>query len=73
MSTFAPEPTLERHYTPQQVAESWGVSRQTVIRIFEREPGVLCIGHGESINKRGYRLLRIPESVLHRVKRGLRN
>ncbi len=64
--------SLERHYSTQEAAKIWGVSRQTVTRLFMDEPGVLFIGHGERRNKRAYYTMRIPESVLIRVHRKLR-
>ena len=35
---------LERHYKPSQIAQSWGVSTDTIRRMFESEPGVLVLG-----------------------------
>jgi hypothetical protein len=57
----------EIHFTPSQIAEKWGVSSRTVMRIFEHEIGVLRIGSPETRFKRKYYLLRIPESVAERV------
>jgi transcriptional regulator GlxA family with amidase domain len=59
-------PHGERHYSVTEVAELWNLSRDSVRRIFRREPGVLVIGHR-------YLTLRIPESVLQRVHRRLTN
>jgi hypothetical protein len=47
----------------------WALSEKTVRRMFEDEDGVLNWGAPETRRKRGYRTLRIPESVLHRVHR----
>jgi transcriptional antiterminator len=58
---------LERHYSVPEVAELWGVSEKTVRRLFDGEEGVLRWGNAESIRKRGYYSLRIPQSVLIRV------
>jgi hypothetical protein len=44
-----------------------GLSRQTVIRIFEKERGVLILRRPESMHKRPYRSLRIPRAVYERV------
>jgi transcriptional regulator GlxA family with amidase domain len=60
---------LERHYSVTEVAEIWALSEKTVRRMFEDEEGVLHWGAPETRYKRGYRTLRIPESVLLRVHR----
>jgi hypothetical protein len=63
-------PSLEPHYTPAQVAEAWGVSTDTVRRMFEGEPGVLIIEPAPTrYSRRRYRTLRIPASVAERVHR----
>ena len=59
-------PHGERHYNVTDVAKLWGLSRDSVRRIFRREPGVMAIGDR-------YVTLRIPESVLERVHRRLSN
>jgi hypothetical protein len=61
-----PVPHGERHYSVSEVATLWRLSRDSVRRIFRREPGVLVIGDR-------YVTLRIPESVLERVHRKLSN
>jgi hypothetical protein len=61
-----------RHYSPEEVAEMWNLSCETVRRLFQDVPGVLVIG--SSISQRGkrrYRTMRIPESALLRVHREL--
>lgn len=80
MSTFtSPRPeetTGERFLTVAEVAAMWGLSAVSVRRIFLREPGVLVIGRREEqakARKRVYRTLRIPESVLARVRQRLAN
>jgi len=45
-----------------------GYSRSTVIRIFERDPGVLIRRHPENIHKRGRRVIHIPRAVYLRVR-----
>jgi transcriptional regulator GlxA family with amidase domain len=59
-------PHGERHYSVTDVAKLWGLSRDSVRRLFRREPGVLVMGER-------YVTLRIPESVLERVHRRLSN
>lgn len=62
---------VERHFTIGEVAELWGISRGTVRKLFEDEPGVLRFGHAELFRTgtRQYISLRIPESVLESVHR----
>jgi len=62
-------PALERHYTPDELAQLWTLSADTIRRLFEREPGVFVIEHAKGKNRRRYRTLRIPESVALRVHR----
>jgi hypothetical protein len=57
----------ERHFAPQELADLWNVSVQTIREIFEREEGVLKIGRDGSRTRRRYKTLRIPESVAERV------
>lgn len=57
----------EKHYTPQELADAWGVSVQTVREIFRNEQGVLKIGSNGTRTRRAYKTLRIPESVAERV------
>lgn len=54
-------------YTVAEVAALTGFSRSTVIRMFEREHGVLILGRPESMHKRGYRSIRIPRVVYYAV------
>jgi transcriptional regulator GlxA family with amidase domain len=55
----------ERHYTVSELAEQWNLSRDTIRRMFENEPGVLVFTRPR-VNKRVYRTLRVPESVARR-------
>jgi hypothetical protein len=64
---------FERHYSVLEVASMWNLSTDAVRDLFVREPGVLVIGHEGSRGRRGYRTLRIPESVVQRVHRRLLN
>ena len=63
----------ERHFTAAQIGEMWTLSTDVVRKLFEREPGVLVIGDDSRRGKRGYRTLRIPQSVVERVHRRLCN
>lgn len=63
-------PSVERHFSPAEIAESWRLSVDCVRKIFENEPGVLVIGNPSPTRaKRSYTTLRIPQSVLDRVHR----
>jgi hypothetical protein len=61
----------ERHYSPSELAELWGLSSDTIRRLFEDEPGVVTIGERNPRRKRRYVTLRIPQSVAARVHRRL--
>ena len=66
------EIAMERHSTPQEVAELWGVSCNTARRIFRDEPGVIEFGSDETRWSRKRKVMRIPRSVLIRVHERLR-
>jgi hypothetical protein len=59
----------EKHYTPAELAEIWGVDPETIRNVFRSGPGVLKLGNDGA--KRAYITLRIPESVAERVHRRL--
>ena len=54
-------------YTVDEVVALTGYSRRTVIRLFEKERGVLILGRPESMHKRRFRTIRIPRVVYERV------
>jgi len=56
----------ERFYSVKELAEKWGVSRDTIRRRFANEPGVIVISN--SVGDRPYRTLRIPPDVADRVR-----
>lgn len=62
---------FERHFSVKHFAQAWGLGVDTVRRLFVNEPGVIRIAHPETLHKRGYVTLRIPESVARRVYRKL--
>lgn len=62
-------PVFERHFSPEDLAELWGLSGDTIRRLFEKEPGVLVIERCTKSRARRYRTMRIPESVALRVHR----
>jgi len=57
----------EQHFKPDELAELWGVSVDTIRKLFRDVPGVLVIDRPEKMHKRGYCSMRIPESVAKRV------
>ena len=63
-----PQPSFERHYSVEELAEKWGLSIDFVRRLFLREAGVVVFWRQQP-GKRVYRTLRIPESVVERVHR----
>jgi hypothetical protein len=61
----------EKHFTPQQLADAWGVSVQMIREIFDVEEGVLKLGSDGTRTRRRYKTLRIPREVAERVHRRL--
>jgi hypothetical protein len=61
----------EKYYSVIEIAKLWALSEKTVREIFEGEPGVIHWTTAEKLHKRGYRTLRVPETVLDRVHRKL--
>ena len=58
---------MEKHYSVQEVSEIWGVSTNTVRRIFEDMTGVLKISYPSLIKRKKRKprtILRIPTSLL---------
>ena len=62
-------PAFEKHFTCAELAELWHYSVDTVREMFENEPGVLRVDRPETMHKRRYCSMRIPESVARRVYR----
>ena len=58
---------IERHYSLKEIAGLWGLSTDTIRRIFRNRPGVLKLNSPETRSKRGYLVLRIPESILQKA------
>lgn len=54
----------ERHFTPAQVSQMWGLSETTIRDLFFDVPGVLKYEQPRLRGKRRYVSLRIPESIL---------
>ena len=55
-------------YTVAEVAAMMGMSRMTVTRLFEWEPGVIILKRPETMHKRSYRSIRVP---LHAYQRAM--
>ena len=56
-----------RTHNVKEVAAMTGLSRQTVTRLFEHEPGVIILERPGRMHKRPYRSIRIPSAVYERV------
>lgn len=54
------------YLTSNEVADTLKISSETVIRRFEKIPGVIDLGSSEGRFKRRYRILRIPREVLNK-------
>jgi hypothetical protein len=54
-------------YTVAEVSAMLGLSRWTVVRLFENEPGRIRLPRPATMNKGRYRSLRIPHAVYMRV------
>jgi hypothetical protein len=61
---------LARLYTVNELVALHRFSRRTVIRLYEREPGIEVLERPEDVkrNKRRYRSFRVPHYVYARVK-----
>ncbi len=57
--------------TVKEVSGLMGFSQPTIIRMFEKEPGVIIVSRPETLRKRRYRSIRIPRAVYERVLRRL--
>lgn len=53
--------------TVNEAAALSGFSRNTIIRMFSNERGVLILSRPEKMHKRRYRTMRIPRQVYERV------
>jgi hypothetical protein len=62
----------ERHYTLAEVASMWGLCWKTIRKLFDKEPGIVVIGHAGDNTRNRYQTVRIPESVLVRVYQRMR-
>lgn len=60
--------SLEKYYSAKELALQWGVSTDVIRRRFADEPGVIVISNSKP-GKRPYRTLRIPQSVIDRIRK----
>jgi hypothetical protein len=58
---------FEKHFTPQELVESWGFSEDYIRRLFKEEEGVFIDTRPETRKKRQHTNIRVPESVALRV------
>jgi hypothetical protein len=63
-------PESERHFTLSELAATWGLSVETIRRLFADEPGVLKMPTA-STGRRRYHTLRIPSIVAARLHKRL--
>lgn len=54
----------EKHYRIGELAERWGLGRETVRKLVKDEPGVIQIRQGR---KKAHTTYTIPESVARRI------
>jgi len=54
----------EKHYRIGELAERWGLGRETVRKLVKNEPGVIQIRQGR---KKAHTTYTIPESVARRI------
>jgi hypothetical protein len=60
----------EKHYRVSELAESWGLGRETVRKIVKDEPGVIKIRQGR---KKTHTTFSVPESVARKTHTRLLN
>ena len=61
---------IERHYSVKEVASLWGISEESVRRLFQDQPGVLKLSLPRLVKNRKHKphvRLSIPLSVLARL------
>jgi len=69
---YTPPSPFEKHYSPQELAALWGYKPDFIRDLFRKERGVMAVSHPETMRKRRYTRIKIPESVAQRVHRKLR-
>jgi hypothetical protein len=56
--------TFEKHYRIGELAELWGLGRETVRKLVKDDPGVIKIKMGR---KHAHTFYSVPESAAHRI------
>src|ERR1022692_508648 len=62
--------TFEKHYRIGELAEIWGLGRETVRRLVKDDPGVIKIRMGR---KKAHTVYSVPESAAQRIHTRLLN
>lgn len=57
----------KQHFPVAEIANEWNFSRNTITRLFQKEPGVLRFSNEGKRHKRIKTTLRIPAGVKERV------
>ena len=70
MKPMDTQSTFERHYRIGEIAEMWGLGRETVRLLFMDEPGVIKISMGR---KKAHATYSVPASTMTRVHTKLLN
>jgi hypothetical protein len=60
---------IQENFTVSEIASLWRLSRDTIQRLFQDEPGVVALGNKNPRLKRRRVTLRIPRVVMERVKK----
>src|SRR5580692_1049260 len=62
----------QKHFTPAELAATWGLSVSTIRRLFAGEPGIVMMPSASGLTgRRGYRILGLPSSVAARLHKRL--
>ena len=62
--------TFEKHYRISELAQLWGLGRETVRKLVKDDPGVIRIRMGR---KKAHTIYSIPESAARRIHTRLLN
>jgi hypothetical protein len=57
----------EQHYTLNELSKKWHLSVTTILRWCDEHGGVLVLDRPETLHKRGYRTIRVPESTADEI------
>jgi hypothetical protein len=59
----------EKHYSCAELGEKWHLSSVTIRRLCEEHGGILIIDRPETMHKRRYRSIRVPQSTADEIYR----